>query len=113
MDGPLDGRAAITHATVATRASVAAALVVRLETGRTRQIRRHLAAAGFPVVGETAAGTRTQARLLLHAFELGLPARAHAEPILATAPPPADFQSAAEDVGLAPADLLAAIAVAS
>ena len=116
MDGPLDGRAAVTHAAVAARAPVAAVLVVRLETGRTRQIRRHLVAAGFPVVGENAAGKRTQARLLLHAFELGLPATAlgaaHTEPILATAPPPADFLRPAEDLGLAPADLLAAIAAA-
>lgn len=113
MDGPLDGRTAVTHATVAVRASAAAALVVRLETGRTRQIRRHLAAAGFPVVGETAAGTRTQSRLLLHAFELGLPAAefgsAIAEPIVATAPPPPDLQDAAEELGLARADLIAAL----
>jgi len=121
MDGALDGRAAVTHAAVAARAPLAAALVVRLETGRTRQIRRHLAAAGVPVVGENAAGIRTQTRLLLHAFALGLPRMAMgtvpgtlpAGPIAATAPPPADFQSAAEALGLAPADLLAAIASAA
>jgi 23S rRNA pseudouridine1911/1915/1917 synthase len=114
MDEPLDGRAAVTHAAVAARAAAAAALVVRLETGRTRQIRRHLAGAGFPVVGETATGARTQARLLLHAFELGLPAAdlgpATTEAIVATAPPPDDFQRSAEELGLLPADLLAATA---
>src|SRR5581483_9453071 len=36
IDVALDGRAAITHAAVAARAPSAAALVVRLETGRTR-----------------------------------------------------------------------------
>ncbi|HET6148981.1 MAG TPA: RluA family pseudouridine synthase [Polyangia bacterium] len=109
MNGPLDGRAAVTHAAVAARAAAAAALVVRLETGRTRQIRRHLAGAGFPVVGETAAGERTQVRLLLHAFELALPAAelgpTTMEAIVATSAPPADFQRPAEELGLAPADL--------
>jgi 23S rRNA pseudouridine1911/1915/1917 synthase len=105
MDAPLDGRPAVTHATVAVRSPVAALLVVRLETGRTRQIRRHLADAGFPVGGETASGTRTAGRLLLHAFQLTLPSGAAGLPaeIAATAPPPADFLQAAEALGLAPA----------
>jgi len=92
-------------------------LVVRLETGRSRQIRRHLAAAGFPVVGERADGARTAERLLLHAFELGLSAGAagapegepESEPILATAAPPADFRETAGSRGLASAELDAAI----
>jgi 23S rRNA pseudouridine1911/1915/1917 synthase len=114
MDAALDGRPALTHATVAARASsqAAAVLVVRLETGRTRQIRRHLADAGFPVVGETDTGARTANRLLLHAFEIGLPApgpRPEAA-IVAVATPPKDFQTPAATLGLSPADLEAAIA---
>jgi 23S rRNA pseudouridine1911/1915/1917 synthase len=106
IDVPLDGRAAITHAAVAARSPSAAALVVRLETGRTRQIRRHFAGAGFPVVGETLSGARTAQRLLLHAFELEVPwPAAPGGTIQASAPPPDDFLSAATALGL-PADVL-------
>jgi 23S rRNA pseudouridine1911/1915/1917 synthase len=117
LDAPLDGRAAVTHVAVAARASddAAAVLVVRLETGRSRQIRRHLGAVGFPVVGERADGGRTAERLLLHAFELGLsPSDAgepQGEPILVTAPPPVDFLEAAAARGLTQADLDAAFAI--
>ncbi len=114
LDESLDGRAAITHARVAARAAAAAVLVLRLETGRSRQIRRHLAGAGYPVVGERADGERTSERLLLHAFELGLPARdwgaAPRDPLVATAAPPADFREPAAALGLASADLEAAVA---
>ncbi len=100
FDTPLDGRAAVTHATVLARSELAAVLLVELETGRTRQIRRHLAEAGFPVVGETAAGGRTNARLLLHAFELRLPWAGAAGQLTALAPPPPDFVTAAGVLGL-------------
>lgn len=103
IDVPLDGRAAVTHAAVAARSPSAAALLVRLETGRTRQIRRHFAGAGFPVVGETLSGARTAQRLLLHAFELVLPWPGG--PIEATAVPPDEFLSAAAALGL-PTDVL-------
>ncbi|MGC9530370.1 MAG: RluA family pseudouridine synthase [Candidatus Bipolaricaulaceae bacterium] len=45
-------------------------LLVRPHTGRTHQIRVHLAAAGFPVVGDPLYG-RGQGRLMLHALRLG------------------------------------------
>ena len=106
IDVPLDGRAAVTYAAVAARSPAAAALLVRLETGRTRQIRRHFAGAGFPVVGETLSGARTAQRLLLHAFELQVPwPAAPGGTIDATAAPPDEFLSAAAALGL-PADVL-------
>ncbi len=106
IDVPLDGRAAVTHATVAARSPSAAVLLVRLETGRTRQIRRHFAGAGFPVVGETLSGARTAQRLLLHAFELALPwPAAPGATIEAAAAPPDEFLSAVAALGL-PADVL-------
>ncbi len=106
IDIPLDGRAAVTHAAVAARSPSAAALLVRLETGRSRQIRRHFAGAGFPVVGETLSGARTAQRLLLHAFELQVPWRAApGGTIDATAAPPDEFLAAAAALGL-PADVL-------
>jgi 23S rRNA pseudouridine1911/1915/1917 synthase len=100
MQAPLDGRPAVTHARVVARSPIAAALEVDLETGRTRQIRRHLMEQGCPVVGETAAGARTNARLLLHAFELRLPWAGAAGALTVTAPPPEDFTSAAQALTL-------------
>jgi 23S rRNA pseudouridine1911/1915/1917 synthase len=100
LDAPLDDRTAVTHAAVLARSPAAAALVVDLETGRTRQIRRHLAQAGFPVVGETAAGARTHARLLLHAFALNVPWPSGPGTLRAVAPAPPDFTSATEALGL-------------
>jgi 23S rRNA pseudouridine1911/1915/1917 synthase len=100
FDGPLDGRTALTHATVVARSASAAALVVELATGRTRQIRRHLGDAGWPVVGDTAAGGRTRGRLLLHAFELILPRVGAELGLSAIAPAPPDFVEPATILGL-------------
>lgn len=46
---------------------------VRLETGRTHQIRVHLAAIGFPVVGDALYGVKSTllSRQFLHAYRLG------------------------------------------
>jgi len=98
LDAPLDGRAAITHATVIARSPLAAALALELETGRTRQIRRHLGAAGHPVVGETAAGHRSGPRLLLHARALDVPWGGGL--VCAVSPPPGDFVAAGAALGL-------------
>jgi 23S rRNA pseudouridine1911/1915/1917 synthase len=126
MDAPLDDRAAVTHARVAVRSAAAAALEVRLQTGRTRQIRRHLAGAGFPVVGETETGARVASRLLLHAFALSVPwdGPGPATPpplppltsmststaaITATAPPPAGFLEDAQALGLGAGEIEALV----
>lgn len=45
---------------------------VRIETGRTHQIRAQLAARGFPLVGDTLYGGLPARRLMLHAEELRL-----------------------------------------
>jgi 23S rRNA pseudouridine1911/1915/1917 synthase len=57
------GRAAVTHWRVEERFGVAARLEVRLETGRTHQIRVHLAHAGHPVVGDPTYGGRPKKQL--------------------------------------------------
>lgn len=48
-------------------------LEVRIETGRTHQIRVHLSAIGYPVVGDVVYGRRSKivARQFLHAYRLG------------------------------------------
>jgi len=66
---------------------------VELETGRTHQIRIHLAAIGHPVVGDRKYGSGGFDRPLLHAWRLEHPKLGVVE-----APPPVDFQRAALDL---------------
>jgi 23S rRNA pseudouridine1911/1915/1917 synthase len=83
-----DGRPAVTHYRVVRRFRAHTLVRVRLETGRTHQIRVHLAHIGFPVVGDPeyggrrripagctpalAAELRTFPRQALHAARLSL-----------------------------------------
>jgi len=69
------GKVATTHVRVVERLDGATLVECRLETGRTHQIRIHLAEAGHPLVGERVYGERDPAiraaRPMLHAAELG------------------------------------------
>jgi 23S rRNA pseudouridine1911/1915/1917 synthase len=72
------GKAAVTHVTPLERLAGATLLACRLETGRTHQIRIHLAAIGHPVLGDHQHGgpavrsfTPRPPRLALHAMVLG------------------------------------------
>jgi 23S rRNA pseudouridine1911/1915/1917 synthase len=72
------GQLATTHIEVVERFSSATLVRCRLETGRTHQIRIHLAEAGHPLLGERVYGKRADttspcvSRLMLHAAELGI-----------------------------------------
>ena len=72
------GKPAVTHYHVAARYADATLLECRLETGRTHQIRVHLASIGHPLIGDPVygqrAGKRTRAfhRQALHARKLAL-----------------------------------------
>ena len=59
IDKPVNGRPAVTHVAVRERFGTRATLVAcRLETGRTHQIRLHVLAAGYPVIGDDRYGAR-------------------------------------------------------
>ncbi|MGB8328280.1 MAG: RluA family pseudouridine synthase, partial [Steroidobacteraceae bacterium] len=55
-----DGRAAVTHYRIERRLRSHTLVRIELETGRTHQIRVHLAHIGYPIVGDPAYGGRRQ-----------------------------------------------------
>jgi len=75
-------------------------LEVRPRTGRTHQIRVHLAAIGFPVAGDKIYGVKSPflARQFLHASRLGFTHPATHEYVEFTSELPADLAQALEDI---------------
>lgn len=69
-----EGKPAATEVTVRQRGAGWALVECRLHSGRTHQVRVHLAHRGHPVRGDHLYGSTTEApRALLHAWRLGLP----------------------------------------
>jgi RluA family pseudouridine synthase len=64
-------------------------------TGRTHQLRVHLAAQGWPIIGDPAYGT-PGAAMLLHSRRLSVPYWEGRDPVAAEAPPPAAMRRAIE-----------------
>ena len=80
----------------------ASVLDVTLSTGRTHQIRRHAADAGFPVLGDRrhgGAAGRAWARLALHAWRLSFTHPATNAPVTVTARLPEDLTDLFEQIG--------------
>ena len=76
-----------------------ALLEIRLETGRTHQIRVHLEAIGLPVSGDPVygvAGDLGLERQFLHAHRLSFPHPLTGEPIDVSSPLPSDLTAALE-----------------
>ena len=99
------GKRAVTHVVAGEALRGATACTVTLETGKTHQIRIHLAESGHPLVGETvyirdfeAAGQRLigSPRLLLHAKTLGFVHPITGERVELSSELPADFTTVVE-----------------
>lgn len=106
---PIDEQRAITHIRCLSGGKEASLLLARIETGRTRQIRRHLAAIHHPVLGDRDHGRKRQVdprmqdipRTMLHASSLSLPHPLNESKVFkAHAPLPADFRHCLQIFGL-------------
>jgi 23S rRNA pseudouridine1911/1915/1917 synthase len=119
------GVASLTHfariARVAARPVGLALLQCRLVTGRTHQIRVHLAARGWPIVGDPVYGEPHWSRMVdpdlagalrafprqaLHAWRLALVHPDTGAQLTLAAPVPSDMKALLHDSGLAPAALV-------
>lgn len=92
-------REAVTHFDVVERTAEHALLDVRLETGRTHQIRVHLEAIGLPVAGDPVYGARGDlelARQFLHAHRLCFVHPISGAELELESPLPADLAAALE-----------------
>jgi 23S rRNA pseudouridine1911/1915/1917 synthase len=90
-------RDAVTHFEVAELLPAHALLRVRLETGRTHQIRVHLAAIDLPVAGDPAygvAGDLGLGRQFLHAARLAFEHPFTGRPVEIESPLPPDLRAA-------------------
>ena len=102
IDAPLDGEPAVSYVSREAAGQDASLLRVRIETGRTNQIRRHLASIRFPIVGDRTFGLKSARdprlmavpRQMLHAATLVLPdPMVKGGEIKAHSPLPADFRA--------------------
>ncbi|WP_114855849.1 RluA family pseudouridine synthase [Brachybacterium sp. YJGR34] len=96
-----DGKHSVTHYSTLEALHGATLLRVRLETGRTHQIRVHMAALHHPLVGDPLYGADPTLaervgliRQWLHAMELSIVHPATGEPVTFTSQYPADLQRA-------------------
>jgi 23S rRNA pseudouridine1911/1915/1917 synthase len=96
------GKPAVTHYRVLERYADATYVECRLETGRTHQIRVHLASIGHPLVGDPVYGKRSVKpalafpRQALHARRLGLVHPASREAMTWESPVPGDMRELLE-----------------
>jgi 23S rRNA pseudouridine1911/1915/1917 synthase len=86
-----DGKRAVTHIEPLEATKRGSLVDVILETGRTHQIRVHLAAIGHPLAGDWLYGDRNAARPMLHAAELVMTHPVTNQPLRVVAPLPSDF----------------------
>lgn len=109
IDAPLDNQPAVSKVTRESVSEDASFLRVRIETGRTNQIRRHLASVRAPVVGDRVFGLKNARdprlmqvpRQMLHASTLELPDPLEPKnEIKVHSPLPADFRATLKLFGM-------------
>jgi RluA family pseudouridine synthase len=93
-----DGETAVTHFRAIERYTAASLLELSLETGRTHQIRVHLAHYGHPVLGDKQYGKASSliTRQALHASSLSISHPRTGQPMRFEAPLPSDMTDARE-----------------
>jgi 23S rRNA pseudouridine1911/1915/1917 synthase len=95
-----EGKRAVTDVTPLAGNGLATLLSIRLRTGRTHQIRVHLASIGHPLVGDWLYGERNASRPMLHAWRLSLSHPRTRVPLVVGSAVPADFLKTATERGL-------------
>lgn len=95
------GREARTEYRVVRYVGDCSLLEIKPETGRTHQIRVHLAAIGFPVVGDTTYGVKSPhlSRQFLHAGKLGFKLPSTGRYVEFESPLPPDLAQALREIG--------------
>jgi 23S rRNA pseudouridine1911/1915/1917 synthase len=86
------GRSALTEYRVLRRFEKFTYLEVRIGTGRTHQIRVHLASLGHPVAGDRLYGAPPAERIFLHAWRIAFASPATGQRVAVESPLPVDLQ---------------------
>ena len=95
-----DGKRALTRVAPIASSMAGSLVEIDLETGRTHQIRVHLAAIGHPVAGDWLYGAANAARPMLHAATIELRHPLTGQLLRVSAPLPDDFREEAERRGI-------------
>ena len=94
------GKPAITHVRPLQATPRGSLLEIGLETGRTHQIRVHLASIGHPLAGDWLYGERNAVRPMLHAAEIHMTHPLTNAALRVTSPLPHDFREEAARRGI-------------
>ena len=108
MNTPIKGQRAVSHVKLLKKDKDASYLEVDIETGRTHQIRIHLASVGYPVIGETEYDRkpiehqllRQIRRQMLHAYQIFFVHPYTQRMVSVTAAIPDDFNQCLKLLGL-------------
>lgn len=108
INTPIQGQRAITHVKTLKKGPIASYLEVMIETGRTHQIRIHLASVGHPVIGEREYNRkpinnplmRQPARQMLHSYQIAVTHPYTQKTISISADIPEDFLQCLKNLGL-------------